>query len=236
MNLAIKSNLFSALLIQLKMDEFSGTRLYNQAWQPYLSVAWVDVSDVQWVYYAETVDSTVVDRPDYLYCNRENYTYVGDHCEYYQCPNKCYNKYLAGRIGHCRGWTDSECAFLNTTNWGIVYSSDYNDYLHCWRYCKNCATPYLNAQCSACVTGAYQYIDTQNLYAVATYSCWSECPDGTYPNNQTMTCLDCPYYCVCSQTDPSYCQRSINSTFLIDVLANRCWITCPQRTLYNPLV
>lgn len=144
MNLGVKSNMFNALLIQLKMDEFSGTRLYNHADDPKRTFFYTDVSGISWVYYQETIEGSTAqftDSINYMFCNKENYTYVGDHCEYFECHYQCY---ITGRIGHCRGWTNTECAFLNVLNSGIVYDSTYNDYLACYKYCTNCVSPYIN--------------------------------------------------------------------------------------------
>lgn len=70
-----------------------------------------------------------------MFCNKENYTYVGDHCEYYQCASNCYSYNLTGL---CRGWDAKECAFINYENENYVYDSDYNDYLSCYKYCTSC--------------------------------------------------------------------------------------------------
>lgn len=100
MNIPQKVMMVDYLVILLKCDEFSGTRLYNHAKDIYSSFAFVDVADIQWVYYKDTfviAENNQFSNPiDYLFCNKEGYTYVGDHCEYYQCHLDCNN---TGNIG-----------------------------------------------------------------------------------------------------------------------------------------
>ena len=56
MNIGVKSSVFPGLVIQLKMDEMSGTRLYNHAYYRSSTFDYVDVTNgVSWHYFKETV-------------------------------------------------------------------------------------------------------------------------------------------------------------------------------------
>lgn len=46
MNLGIKSNVYKNMIVQLKMDEMSGTRLYNHAYDTKHSFRYVDVDHI----------------------------------------------------------------------------------------------------------------------------------------------------------------------------------------------
>lgn len=71
------------------MDEMSGTRLYNHAYYRSSTFDYVDlINGVSWHYFKETVGKTnsqFTDSVNFMFCNKENYTYIGDHCEYFQC-------------------------------------------------------------------------------------------------------------------------------------------------------
>ena len=58
MRVGITSKLFPSLIVHLKMDEFSGTRLYNHAYDTKNSFAYIDVEAVTWHHFPETVAST----------------------------------------------------------------------------------------------------------------------------------------------------------------------------------
>jgi hypothetical protein len=51
----ITSKLFPALIIHLKMDEYSGTRLYNHAFDTTNSFSYIDVDAASWHHYSETI-------------------------------------------------------------------------------------------------------------------------------------------------------------------------------------
>jgi hypothetical protein len=58
--MGITSKLFPALIVHMKMDEFSGTRLYNHAFDTGYSFSYIDVEAVTWHHYQETVPDTSV--------------------------------------------------------------------------------------------------------------------------------------------------------------------------------
>ena len=59
MNLATKAKQTPAMIVQLKMDEMSGDRVYNHAHKfSTLSFAYVDIPDITWVYYKDTLDTS----------------------------------------------------------------------------------------------------------------------------------------------------------------------------------
>ncbi|CDW82422.1 UNKNOWN [Stylonychia lemnae] len=238
LSLAVKTKQAPALIMHLKMDEMSGKRLYNHVFNQSVSFTYIYVEDASWVYFKQTVDEDNdqnTNRINYFYCNKENYTMFGDHCEYFQCSSQCYKDQF---IGHCNGWNETDCAYLNTNGNGIVYDPVYNDYLACYRYCKSCDVPYLNTRCPTCIDSTFQYVDYQkgkNLYAVSNFSCWDYCPTSTYPNRDTYKCIDCPEYCVCDENSPTKCLSCMNSTFIWDKQRNICLLECPLKTLYNKL-
>lgn len=105
MRYSIHSSRFPALIVHLKMNEYSGNRLYNHADDRYNSFQFVDSSSISWHHYKETLSplsNQYSTRLNYMNCNKENYTFVGDHCEYYQCHSDCL---LTGKVGLCNGWT-----------------------------------------------------------------------------------------------------------------------------------
>jgi len=84
--MGITSKLFPSLIVHLKMDEYSGNRLYNYAFDTANSFSYIDVDAVSWHHYQETIppaSSQALDPIKYMFCYKENYTYVGDHCEYF---------------------------------------------------------------------------------------------------------------------------------------------------------
>ena len=91
-----------------------------------------------------------------MFCYKENFTHIGDHCEYFQCNQECTG---SGKIGHCTGWTNSECLFINTTGTRISYDKDYNDYLSCFKHCTSCEKAFVNEGCNSCVDQAVLYVD-----------------------------------------------------------------------------
>ena len=72
----IKSKLFPALIVHVKMDEFSGVRLYNHANDTYNSFYYVDSEAITWHSYLETLPPTANSLAPikFMFCNKENYT------------------------------------------------------------------------------------------------------------------------------------------------------------------
>jgi hypothetical protein len=58
LNLPIRPSLAPYLLVYLKLDEMSGFRLYNHAATTTYSINYVDVSDISWVFFKESVSSS----------------------------------------------------------------------------------------------------------------------------------------------------------------------------------
>ncbi len=70
-----------------------------------------------------------------LYCNAENYTWAGDHCEYTECSIECNT---LPYVGHCRGWLKGDCLFHEVDGTNLVYDAKYGDYVECHKYCSTC--------------------------------------------------------------------------------------------------
>lgn len=88
-NMPVRSSIFPSLIVHLKLDEFSGDYLYNSALDTYNSFSNISTNGaITWHHYLETVlpySSQYNHSIPYMFCNKENYTLVGDHCEYYEC-------------------------------------------------------------------------------------------------------------------------------------------------------
>ena len=57
MNLALQPYLAKALVAHFKCNEMSGTRIYNHAWDIYNTTAYIDLDDIEWVNYKDTIDN-----------------------------------------------------------------------------------------------------------------------------------------------------------------------------------
>ena len=93
-----------------------------------------------------------------------------------------------------------------------------------------------HSACSACGDNATDCSACQNVTGIAYYNlnstCWMRCPDGTYGDDSSNTCLPCDITCLkCSAAGPSACSVCGNNgtaDFFLVYGSSNCSDVCPD--------
>ncbi|XP_063049504.1 proprotein convertase subtilisin/kexin type 5-like, partial [Engraulis encrasicolus] len=144
----------------------------------------------------------------------EGYFPSPSHSECRPCPSNCHVCASPEHCVHCSpGYypKDGDCLSLSCGE-GAVEDDDHEECVTCEEGCERCLT--INRfHCNACYKDYYQH-------GVA---CHRHCPDGTYGDNSTLTCMMCDAHCrIC---DASQCYWCDDDYYLSD---DKCVKQCAE--------